>query len=76
MPDKHKHPPLSVRLPEPDREWLLAYAKRTDQAVNAVITALVAEFRERHAIAQAPARRAHALNCKCMTCKPPKDGAK
>lgn len=45
MADRHKHTPLRVRLPEPDREWLLAYAALVDKAVNAVIAEAVAEYR-------------------------------
>lgn len=37
MPDRHKHPPLSLRLPEAEREWLYAYARRTGQPVRRLL---------------------------------------
>lgn len=47
MPSQHKHPPISLRLPETDRAWLLEYAEATGQPVNAVIAQAVAEYRKR-----------------------------
>lgn len=45
MPSQHKHPPISVRLPEGDRAWLMEYAEATGRAVNSVLTEAVAEYR-------------------------------
>jgi hypothetical protein len=45
MPGKHKYPPIGLRLPEADRLWLLAYAKRTGQPVNRILAQWVAEKR-------------------------------
>jgi hypothetical protein len=47
VPSKHKHPPVSLRLPAADRAWLYAYAERTGQPVNRILTRLVAAERAR-----------------------------
>ena len=46
MPDRHKNPPISIRLPDDDRTWLLQYAAATGQHVNAIIRDLVAKLRK------------------------------
>jgi hypothetical protein len=46
MPSQHKYPPVSVRLPEPDRRWLLEHAKTTGRPVNAVMVTAVAAYRK------------------------------
>lgn len=48
MPDKHKHPPLGLRLPEADRTWLLEYAAQAGRPVNAVLAEALAEYRQQH----------------------------
>lgn len=45
--DRHKTPATTVRLPETERRWLLAYAEATGRQVNAIIAEAVAEYRER-----------------------------
>jgi hypothetical protein len=45
MPSQHKHPPISLRLPEADRAWLYAYATQTGQPVNRILAQWVAEKR-------------------------------
>lgn len=47
MPDRHKHPPVAFRPPEPDRRWLVAHAEATGQPVNAVLAQALAEYRKR-----------------------------
>lgn len=47
MPSQHRFNSISLR-PGPHRDWLLAYAEKTGQAVNAVLVQALAEFRERH----------------------------
>lgn len=49
MPGQHKHPPLSLRLPEAERSWVLERHAATGQPVNAIIADAVAEYRARHA---------------------------
>jgi hypothetical protein len=44
---RHRHAPLSLRLPEPDRAWLLEYAAESGRAVNAVLAEAVALHRKR-----------------------------
>src|SRR5258708_25048519 len=46
MPSQHRHSPVSFRPPEADRAWLLEHAKATGKAVNAVLTAALAAYRE------------------------------
>jgi hypothetical protein len=38
MPSQHKHPPIPLRLPEGVRARLLAYAGRTGQPVNRILS--------------------------------------
>jgi hypothetical protein len=45
MPDKHKHPPISVRLPEVDRLWLLNHAKAEGLPVNKVLAVALKVYR-------------------------------
>jgi len=47
--DRHKDNPIPFRpTGAGDRAWLKDYAKRTGQAVNAILSAALAEFRARH----------------------------
>jgi hypothetical protein len=39
--DRHKHPPLRFRPPEPERLWLLVYQERTGKPMNAILTEAV-----------------------------------
>lgn len=51
VPSQHKHPPISVRLPDGDRAWLLACAEREGRSVNSLLAEGVAALRaarERH----------------------------
>lgn len=41
MPDRHKSAPLSLRLPEAERQRLETYAREHDQPVRRVITQAV-----------------------------------
>jgi hypothetical protein len=45
--DRHKDNPIPFRPPAGDRAWLKDYAKRTGQAVNAILSTLVSELRSR-----------------------------
>jgi hypothetical protein len=44
-PSKHKHPPISLRLPEADRFWLLSHAEASGRPVNAIVADAVAAYR-------------------------------
>ena len=46
MPSQHKFPPISLRLPEADRSWVLAEAERTGHAVNHILAEAVEEYRK------------------------------
>ena len=48
MPNQHKHKPVAYRPPAELRDWLLAFAKRSGRAVNAVITDALSEYRIAH----------------------------
>lgn len=48
MPSQHSHPPISIRPPEQLRTWLIAYARRHDLPVRAVVTEALEEYRARH----------------------------
>ena len=48
MPNQQKYNPIGFRPPEPDRIWLLTYAKRTGRAVNAILTEALERFRADH----------------------------
>ncbi len=48
MTDRHKSNPIPFRPPATERAWLAEYARRTGQAVNAILTAALAAYRERH----------------------------
>jgi hypothetical protein len=48
MPSQHSHPPISIRPPEQLRAWLIAYARRHDRPVRAVVTEALEEYRVRH----------------------------
>lgn len=50
MPSQHKHPPISLRLPEADRAWLLAYVRATGIPRNQVLIDALAVFRAQLAI--------------------------
>ena len=45
MPNQQKYRPISFRPPEADRLWLIAYAKQTERAVNAILTEAVQRLR-------------------------------
>lgn len=47
MADRHKHPPIRFRPPEPDRLWLMERAEETGRAVNAILAEALAEHRAR-----------------------------
>jgi hypothetical protein len=48
MTDRHKSNPIPFRPPEGDRSWLMEHAQRTGKAVNAILAAALAAYRERH----------------------------
>ena len=48
MPSQHKHPAISFRPPREVRARLKAYAERTGQALNAVISRAVTEYLDKH----------------------------
>lgn len=55
MPDRHKHHPVTLRLPEGDRAWVLAYAEQTGLAgetptatVRRHLALALAEYRAAH----------------------------
>ena len=48
MTDRHEHNPIPFRPPGGVRARLKAYAERTGQAVNKILTAAVTEFLDRH----------------------------
>jgi uncharacterized protein (DUF1778 family) len=52
MPNQHKHRPLSVRLPEDDRAWVIEAAAAAGRAVNSLIVEAVRELRKRQPEAQ------------------------
>ena len=45
--DRHKRAPLSLRLPQHDEAWLLAYAAEAGRPVNAIVAEAVALHRKR-----------------------------
>ncbi len=45
MPSKHKRSPIPFRPPEGDEAWLKEHARRTGQAVNAILAMLLARYR-------------------------------
>lgn len=47
MPNQQKYRPISFRPPEADRLWLMEHAASTGRAVNAILVAALAEYRER-----------------------------
>jgi hypothetical protein len=48
MTDRHKDNPIPFRPPAGERAWLTEHAKRTGKAVNAILTAALAAYREHH----------------------------
>jgi hypothetical protein len=48
MTDRHKRRPIPFRPSEGDESWLRDHAKRTGQAVNAVLAAALAAYRARY----------------------------
>ena len=44
MPNKHRYRPISIRLPEASRLWLLAFAERTEQPLNQILTEAVTDW--------------------------------
>jgi hypothetical protein len=47
MTDRHKTPPLSIRLPEELREWLEAHAAERKVPISHLIVAALSDFRVR-----------------------------
>lgn len=45
MSSQHKHAPISLRLPEGDRAWLLDYAETEGLPVNQVLVIAVRAYR-------------------------------
>ena len=45
MSSQHKHTPISLRLPEDDRAWLLQYARLTGKPVNKILAEALAAYR-------------------------------
>jgi len=45
MPSQHRHQPISVRLPEHLRDWLVEYASRHDRPVRSVVIESLEEYR-------------------------------
>ena len=43
--DRHKNPPLRVRLPEGDRAWVLETAEAAGRPVNSLIAEAVSQYR-------------------------------
>jgi hypothetical protein len=54
MADRHKSSPIPFRPPEADRVWLMAHAQRTGKAVNAILAAALAAYREHHEKEEGP----------------------
>ena len=48
MPNKHRYRPISIRLPEASRLWLLAFAERTEQPLNQILTEAVTDWLNTH----------------------------
>jgi hypothetical protein len=48
MPSQHSHPPISIRPPEQLRAWLIAYARRHDRPIRAIVTEALEEYRVLH----------------------------
>ena len=44
MPNQHRYRPISIRLPEASRLWLLAFAERTEQPLNQILTEAVTDW--------------------------------
>ena len=57
MPSKHKHRPVSLRLPEASRAWLFSYAEDQGLAVNAVLVLALAEFKAQRESTATPEQR-------------------
>jgi hypothetical protein len=45
MPSQHKHPPISLRLPEADRAWLYGHAEAEGLPVNKVLAIALRVYR-------------------------------
>jgi len=43
--DRHKHPPITLRLPEGDRVWLYEQEAATGRPVRAILADAVAAYR-------------------------------
>jgi len=48
LPSQHRHQPLSIRLSDRLRAWLVDYANRHDRAVRSIVVEALEEFRSRH----------------------------
>jgi hypothetical protein len=46
-PDRHRHPKVSFRPPEDDREWLLAHAVKAGRPVNAILREALSDLRKK-----------------------------
>lgn len=55
MTDRHRTPPLSIRLPDGERQRLYDYAERTGQPIRRVIVDAVREKLDREDAAAAEA---------------------
>jgi predicted transcriptional regulator len=47
QPDRHKHHPKAVRMPDGMEAWLAEYATQAGRTVNAVIVEALSEYRAR-----------------------------
>lgn len=45
MPSQHRHQPISLRLPEQLRDWVLAYASTHNRPVRSVVIEALEEYR-------------------------------
>jgi hypothetical protein len=46
--DRHKRRPIPFRPPEGDESWLKDHARRTGQAINAILRHALADYRRHH----------------------------
>lgn len=54
--DRHKTHPVSVRLPDEERAWLIAYAKSIGRSRRWVLITALREFRERTEANEVPGK--------------------
>ncbi len=60
MADRHRHPPLTLRLPGPDRAWLYRQQDETGRPVRAIVADAVAAYRRAGALSPLDELRARA----------------